>query len=318
MTTAANAVEGMALLREQTFDLVAIDHHMPERTGREMLGDIIMMEDHPPVVFVTGNDDTSVAVEAMRAGASDFVVKTVGESFFDLLAGRFRQAFERNRLEREKRQVEQDLRTANERLELLVREVHHRVANSLQMVSSFVAMQAAQTHDDAAKDALKATQSRIQAIAKVHHGLYTRDDLTTIDLDGYLATLVGALRETFGKGDCPIDIQFVSEPVEVSPDAAVSVGVIVNELVSNACKYAFAEHAGGGTITIALAIAQTGYTLSVIDDGRGFDPAAPAAGSGLGMRIVKAVTQSLGGELDPLSSERGAAFRLTVPHRRTF
>lgn len=315
VTTAGDATEGMALLRSGQFDLVAVDHLMPGRTGREMLDDIVALPDHPPVVFVTGNDDTSIAVEAMQAGASDFVVKTVGESFFDLLAGRFRQAFARGQLERDKRQAEQELRAANERLELLAREVHHRVANSLQMVSSFVSMQAGQTEDAAAREALQATQSRIQAISKVHHRLYTRDDLTTIDLDDYLGTLVNALRDSLAQGDCDVGFELQAEPIEVSPDEAVSVGVIVNELVSNACKYAFGT-GGTGTIRIELAADGPGYALTVSDDGKGFDGAAPAVGSGLGMRIVKAVAQSLGGAIEAVPRERGSAFRLAVAKRR--
>lgn len=315
VTVAENAEEGLALLRSHPFDLVAIDHHMPGKSGREMLDDIVAAEDHPPVVFVTGNDDTAVAVEAMQAGASDFVVKTVGESFFDLLAGRFRQAFSRNRLEREKRAAEAELRAANERLEMLVREVHHRVSNSLQMVLSFVSMQAGQTADPSARDALQATQNRIQAISKVHHRLYTRDDLTTIDLDDYLGTLVEELRASMDKGDRPVALDLRADPVLVSPDEAVSIGVIVNELVSNAAKYAFAD-GDGGSITIELAGQEGGYTLSVTDDGTGFDSAAPATGTGMGMRIVNAVTRSLDSQLESLAPAKGSAFRLAVKRGR--
>ena len=311
ITVAADAEEGLTRLRSESFDLVAIDHHMPGRTGREMLDDIVAMEDHPAVVFVTGNDDTAVAVEAMQAGASDFVVKTVGESFFDLLAGRFRQAFTRNQLEREKRAAEAELRAANERLEMLVREVHHRVSNSLQMVLSFVSMQAGQTADPSAREALQATQNRIQAISKVHHRLYTRDDLTTIDLDDYLGTLVDELRASMEERDRPVTLDLRADPILVSPDEAVSIGVIVNELVSNAAKYAFADGMGG-SITIELAGQEGGYTLSVVDDGTGFDAAAPAAGTGMGMRIVNAVTRSLDSQLETLAQPKGSAFRLAV------
>ena len=309
--TAGDAEEGLALLRSQDFDLVAIDHHMPGRSGREMLDDILAIANHPPVVFVTGTDDTQIAVDAMQSGASDFVVKTVGESFFDLLAGRFRQAFIRSQLEREKRQAESDLRAANERLEMLMREVHHRVSNSLQMVLSFVSMQAGQTADPAARDALQATQNRIQAISKVHHRLYTRDDITTIDLDEYLATLVDELRGNVGRRERPVTLSLHADPIEVSPDEAVSIGVIVNELVSNAAKYAFTEGTAG-SISIELARQDGGYTLSVIDDGRGYDAAAPASGTGMGMRIVKAVTRSLDTQLETLPAPRGTAFRLAV------
>ncbi len=315
VTTAASAEEGLALLTAGDFDLVAVDNHMPGRTGREMLDDIVALPDHPPVVFVTGNDDTQVAVEAIHAGASDFVVKTVGESFFDLLAGRFRQAFTRSRLEREKRAAEADLRAANERLEMLMREVHHRVSNSLQMVLSFVSMQAAQTADPAAREALEATQNRIQAISKVHHRLYTRDDLTTIDLDDYLETLVGELRLSLEKSQRSVTLELRADPIEVSPDEAVSIGVIVNELVSNAAKYAFAE-GGGGSITIELTRQDAGYTLCVRDDGVGYDHASAPRGSGMGMRIVSAVSRSLDSQLENIPAHRGTAFRLEVSRPR--
>lgn len=311
MTTAASADEGMALVGAEEFDLIAIDHHMPGRTGREMLGDIVARPDHPPVVFVTGNDDTRVAVEAMHAGASDFVVKTIGESFFDLLAGRFQQAFTRSGLEREKRAAEAELRAANKRLEVLMREVHHRVSNSLQMVMSFVSMQAGQTADPAAREALEATQSRIQAISKVHHRLYTRDDLTTIDLDDYLETLLGELRQSLTKGAGVIDLSLRADPIEVSPDEAVSVGVIVNELVSNAAKYAFNGRAAGN-IRIDLERQSRGYALTVTDDGKGYDGAVPPQGSGLGMKIVAAVTRSLGSNLEYLPTDKGTSVRFAV------
>ena len=312
--TAADADEGMEMLRTREYDLVAIDHHMPGRSGREMLDDIVAMPDHPPVVFVTGNDDTQVAVEAIHAGASDFVVKTIGESFFDLLAGRFRQAFTRSRLEREKRQIEGDLRAANERLEMLVREVHHRVSNSLQMVLSFVSMQAGQTADPAARDALEATQNRIQAISKVHHRLYTREDLTTIDLDDYLETLVNELRASLGKRQRAVTLALQAEPVEVTPDEAVSIGVIVNELVSNAVKYAFAD-GSKGTVQIKLEPIGGGYRVCVVDDGVGFDGAEAPQGSGMGMRIVTAVARSLDTKLENIPVDRGTSYCLPVTRK---
>ena len=302
----------MERLRNEHFDVVAIDHYMPGKTGREMLDEIVALPDHPAVVFVTGNDDTGIAVDAIHAGAADFVVKTVGESFFDLLAGRFRQAWSRSRLEREKREAEAELREANERLELLLREVHHRVANSLQMVLSFVSMQANQTDDAGTREVLAATQNRIRAISKVHHKLYTRDDITTIDLDEYLDMLVEELRQSLAEGPAAIEVKLATEPVEVSPDTAVSVGVIVNELVSNAAKYAFAD-GGSGTIAIALARAgDAGYAITVSDDGAGMGQSAKPSGSGLGMKIVDAMTRGLGAELEQIPCDKGTSQRLTV------
>ncbi|GMM94332.1 response regulator [Qipengyuania sp. MTN3-11] len=289
---------------------------MPGKNGREMLDEIVSRADHPPVVFVTGNDDTAVAVEAIHAGASDFVVKTVGESFFDLLAGRFRQALARNALELEKRRMELDLRAANERLEMLIREVHHRVSNSLQMVLSFVGMQANQTEVAEARDILASTQNRIKAISKVHQNLYTRGDIQTMDLDEYLASLIAELRGSISEGSTAIAMTFAADPVEVSPDEAVSIGVVVNELVTNAAKYAFADRTEG---TIAVSLTDEGegsYTVTVADDGAGMGDAPEPQGTGLGMRIVAAISRSLDSELDRVPCENGTAQRLRVRKRQ--
>ena len=246
--------------------MVAIDHHMPGKNGREMLDEIVAIEGHPPVVFVTGNDDTSIAVEAIHAGALDFVVKTVGDSFFDLLDGRIRQALTRADLEAGKRRAEADLRAANKLLELQVREVHHRVSNSLQMVMSFVGMQASRSDDPAVRSALENTQKRIAAISKVHQRLYTREDLTTIDLDTYLEHLAVELQQGLHDPDS-IRVTIASEPIVVGTDVAVSVGIIVNELVSNAAKYAFPA-GESGTIEIALCKSgDSGFAVRVSDDG---------------------------------------------------
>lgn len=316
METAESADDGLARLREEHFDLVAIDHHMPGKTGRQMLDEIVALPDHPAVVFVTGNDDTAIAVEAIHAGASDFVVKTVGEGFFDLLAERFRQAWSRTRLEREKREAEAQLRSANERLELLLREVHHRVSNSLQIVLSFVSIQANQADSEEAKDVLAATQNRIRAISKVHQNLYTRDDISTIDLDEYLDTLVCELRASLAEGPSAIELNLSAEHVEVSPDEAVSVGVVVNELVSNAAKYAFPE-GGAGAISVDLSRdGDDGYAITVGDDGAGMGKSAKPSGSGLGMRIIDAMTRGLGATLEQVPCDTGTCQRISVNSKR--
>ncbi len=310
---ADSADAGLARLRGERFDLVAIDHSMPGKSGLEMLGEIVAMVDHPPVVFVTGNDDTAIAVKAIHAGALDFVVKTVGDTFFDVLDGRFRQALSRAKLEGDKHAAEDELRVANERLELLVREVHHRVSNSLQMVLSFVAMQAKQSGTPEVREALDDIQNRIKAISKVHQRLYTRGDLTTIDLDAYLANLVDDLRESL-PGAVTIDL--VAEPVVVSPDTAVSIGVIVNELVSNAAKYAFRPDQGGKIVITLEAEDGGGFALTVEDDGNGIEKGREPLGTGLGTRIVDAIARSLGTKIRVLDRAPGTALRVTIRRPR--
>ncbi|QNM84125.1 response regulator [Sphingomonas sabuli] len=312
VTTAASADEGTRLLEAGQFDLVAVDNHMPGKSGREMLAEIVAREDHPPVVFVTGNDDTSTAVEAIHGGALDFVVKTVGESFFDLLAGRFRQALTRDKLERDKRSAEAQLRVANEHLEMMVREVHHRVSNSLQMVLGFVAMQANQTGDAEVRGALDDIQNRIRAISNVHQRLYTGSDLATVDLHDYLRNLAGDLRDSLPQLKERVRLDVSGESIEVPTDVAISVGVIVNELVSNATKYAFAPDQGG-TITVTLErVGEDSAALTVADDGVGLGNAQAPAGTGLGTRIVGAMARGLKSKVETLPTDSGTAQRLVI------
>lgn len=310
--TAPDAEAALSLLKAEAFDLVAIDHHMPGRSGRELLDDIVAMPGCPPVVFVTGNDDTSIAVDALQAGALDFVVKTVGDSFFDTLDGRFRQALSRAALERDKRAAQDELEKANARLEMLIREVHHRVSNSLQLVLSFVAMQANQTDGPEVRAALDDIQNRIKAISEVHQRLYTREDLTTIDLDEYLKNLVANVRASMAHRDSRLSIELVAEPVEVTPDTAVSVGVMVNELVANAAKYAF-QPGAEGRIEVSLApMPGGGFLIAVSDDGAGMADGHGPLGTGLGTRIVKAMARGLGSEAVHKAQERGTRIEIAV------
>lgn len=302
----------MRLLQSEEFDLVAVDNHMPGKSGRQMLDEIVAMDGHPPVVFVTGNDDTATAVEAIHAGALDFVIKTVGDSFFDLLAGRFRQALTRDRLERDKRKAEARLRTANEHLELMVREVHHRVSNSLQMVLSFVAMQANQSDDDGVRKALEDIQNRIRAISNVHQRLYARGDLASVDLLEYLRNLADDLREGLPDLSDRIRLEVVGAPIEVPTDVAISVGVIVNELVSNATKYAFAADEDGHIAVKLERVGDEAFALTVEDDGAGIDNAQAPSGTGLGTRIVAAMARGLNSKVELLASESGTAHRMLV------
>jgi len=139
--TAASGPEGVARVREEAFDLVAVDHYMPGQDGLATLADLKALPACPPVVYVTGSDEGKVAVAALKSGAMDYIVKSADEDFVDLLASTFAQVLEQEALRRARDAAEASLRATNQRLETLLREVNHRVANNLQMVMSFVGMQ---------------------------------------------------------------------------------------------------------------------------------------------------------------------------------
>lgn len=312
VVTAESGETGLTKALAEPFDLIALDHYMPGQDGFATLGAMLAeLPSPPPIVYVTGSDESRVAVAALKAGAADYVVKIVGDDFFDLLDTTFIQAIEKVALRRRHDEQEAALEASNHRLEALLREVNHRVANSLQLVSAFVQMQASALDDQVAKAALKDTQRRIEAIIQVHRKLYTADDVETVDMQGYLEALVQELEDTFSTPAAPRRLTLNVDPVQLDTDRAVSVGVIVNELISNACKYAYAD-TEPGEVKIALRQQTGGLVLTVEDHGRGMQAAPNPKGTGLGGRLIAAMARSLGSQVVYDPAAQGVRATLTV------
>jgi two-component sensor histidine kinase len=312
--TAQSGPAGVALAFETPFDLIAVDHYMPGQDGLATLEQLLALPVPPPIVYVTGSEESRIAVAALKAGAADYVVKSIGEDFFSLLDNALVHALASRRLNAAKEAVEADLRDSNARLETLLKEVNHRVANSLQLVSALVHMQSSSLDDPAAKSALQDTQRRIEAIAQVHRRLYTGDMVDRVAMDDYLAALAAELEETWSTRESPRPIRLASEPIELTTDRAISLGVIVNELVSNACKYAYPRGAPG-EVRIALGRdGAAGFRLVVEDDGCGIVQGAAPSGTGLGTRVVAAMAKSLQAKLsyDPAHGGVRAVLRFAA------
>lgn len=303
---------GLAEAAKGGFDLIAVDHYMPGMDGLATLNALRKMPGCPPVVYVTGSEESAVAVAALKAGAADYVVKSVGGDFVDLLEQAFSQALSTASLKRDKEQAEADLVAANERLEALLREVNHRVANSLQLVTTMVAMQARLLTDKVAKAALGDTERRIQAIAQVHRKLYTSGDVESVAMDEYLAALVDELQATWSTPVAPRTISLEAEALRLHTDKAVSLGVIVTELVTNACKYAYPENQAG-EVRIRFAKAAAGrFQLEVEDDGCGLKDDGPK-GTGLGAKLISAMAHSLSSAIDYDRGHAGCRAVLVAP-----
>jgi two-component sensor histidine kinase len=294
---ATGGKQGVAMATDTAYDLIAVDHYMPGQDGLTTLQQLRRLPAPPPVIYVTGSEESRVAVAALKAGAIDYVVKTVGEEFFDLLARAIEQGIIRVRLHAEKMRTEQQLRDSNERLQAMLHEVNHRVANSLQLVSAMVHMQARSVEAEGARAALADTQRRIAAIAQVHRRLYTGESVNKVDMAEYLGALLADLEETWSTAEAPRTLTLFAEPLALGTDKAVSVGVIVNELVSNACKYAYGP-AATGEVRVELRADGDNFLLRVEDDGCGMPADGIVKGTGLGSKLVNAMAATLKAAID--------------------
>ncbi|SMF92076.1 Two-component sensor histidine kinase, contains HisKA and HATPase domains [Azospirillum oryzae] len=308
---AKDGQEGLERLERGGITVVGLDHEMPGATGLDILPTLLARENAPPVVYVTGAGDTRVAVAALKAGADDYVPKEAGDGFFDLLAAAIEHALEKACLRRERERAEQEVRAARDRAELLLREVNHRVANSLALVAALVRMQRTGLSDSTARTALEETQARITAIAGIHRSLYTSDDVVSVRFDTYLETLLAEMHTAMALRR-PDSFIVVADPVSVPTDKAVSLAVIVTELVTNACKYAYPD-GRSGSIRVRAMTADGQLSVSVEDDGVGFSENHTPQGTGLGTRIVQAMASSLGALLHHDRQHPGTRVTLKMP-----
>lgn len=302
---ATSGEDGLKLLADGGFNVVALDHHMPGMNGLDTLPRIRELPNAPPIIYVTGSEDSRVAVAALKAGAIDYVWKDVQGHFRELLAQAVVTALEKEKLRRDKEAADREVIEARDRAELLLREVNHRVSNSLAIVAALTNLQRSTVTDESALRALSEMQARIMAIAGVHRRLYTSHDVQSVDVQSYLSGLVEELRASMLAWGSDHDISLVADQISLPTDLAVSLGIIVTELVTNAYKYAYA---GGhrGDIRVAMLRQGDEVCLSVEDDGVGL-PASPtgSVGTGLGTRVIKSMSIRFGTELSYEPIERG-------------
>jgi two-component sensor histidine kinase len=310
---AANAEEALAQIAAGEVDVIALDHYLAAGTGLDFLARLSKAENAPAVVYVTGSSEMNVAVAALKAGAADFVPKTVGDDFLILLSSALEQAVEKSRLRAQKAAAEREVRMARDRAEVLLAEVNHRVANSLSIVASMVSLQAKAVTNQVAKDALAETQARIYAVSSVHKRLYTSgEDVRFVALDEYLPGLLAHLETSMRDEGHGASLRHAIEPLKLRTDASISLGIVVTEWVTNAFKYAYPDRPG--EVRVRLQQLPEGLVeLAVEDDGVGRNGDGSAKGTGLGTRIVKAIAVSMEAEMQYLDRQPGTVARLTFP-----
>ena len=315
---AASGQAGLDRLTQGGIDVVALDQYMPGLDGIETLEQILKIPDAPPVVFVTASQDLAIAVTALKAGAADYLVKDVQGEFIPLLQVAVDGALRQAQIRKARDEAEAEVHASRDRFaalaaerEVLLREVNHRVGNSLQIIASLLHLQANSASRDDVKAALTNAMGRVAAVAQVHRRLYTSHDLKSVLLNQYLEALLEDLRRS-AESNRMSRLTLKAEAIEIDPDRAVAIGIIVNELVMNAVKYAYPD--GAGPIHVELKLRGDDILLSIADDGVGLDDNADPRGTGMGQRIVTAMAAKLEATVERDPGHSGT--RIVVQFRR--
>ena len=213
----------------------------------------------------------------------------------------------------EQQQYQRKLQAALDRHQVLLKEVNHRVKNSLQVVSAMLQLQANAADDQALGEQLNEAASRVNAVGRAYERLAYNADYENIDLIAYLREIVGDLGPTVA----PCEIEFdAPEAIQFAADRAILVGLIINELVSNAGKHAYPPDRPSGTIWVRVLLQSDKQTtlISVRDEGIGLPAGYDSTTSRrLGTRLVNALSIQLGGELTLPTSPLGTNFTLLIP-----
>lgn len=206
----------------------------------------------------------------------------------------------------------QQKRKADNEKELLLKEIHHRVKNNLQVISSMLNMQSMYIKDAKIKEAIGESQGRVKSMALIHQMLYQNENLGAIDMQAYIKKLADTVSDSFIKLSNKINLYFQINKEFLNIDKAIPIGLIINELLTNAYKYAFRKYKTG-EITISFTKKDNvKYLLIVRDNGCGMDKKHLEGNSNsLGMSIVKLLTRQLKGKIY-LNNDGGTEFNIEI------
>lgn len=246
-----------------------------------------------------------------------YVVAIITARTSDLLRkSRERLQLQKKQLEREieaRKESEAQLQLLVDEKQMLVKEVHHRVKNNLQVISSLLKLQAASMPDAATKTALLASQGRVSSMSLVHEMFYQSGDLKHLDLEPFLKNLTGFLRSAYDLEGGNVEVRTHTMSILVTLDTAIQVGLVVNELVTNSLKHAFPARETPGILEISLSAESDSAELVVADNGCGLQEGLDWTKTDtLGLQLVQNLAGQLRGTIS-LDTTNGTAFRLHFP-----
>jgi two-component sensor histidine kinase len=324
---AQNANQALEAILAHDIAAVVLDVEMPEMSGLELARIVKGRKktQHIPILFLTAQfrEDQDI-LEGYGAGAVDYLTKPVNAQILTSKVAIFADLFRKTQalaaanraLEievTERKQAEERMAAALRDKETLLKEVHHRVKNNLQVISSLLDLQARQTQDAGVRGVLAESQGRVRVMALIHQLLYERRDFSRVDLGQYLERLTQIVRNAY-----PVDPQRIAlklEVAEVSLDLerAMPCALLVNELVTNAFKYAFPGDRKG-EIGLCLKPRREGQAvLTIRDDGVGLPVGVDITeASSLGLQLVRLFVDQMHGSLR-VGPGPGASFELRFP-----
>jgi two-component sensor histidine kinase len=308
--TAQSGKQGIEFAKKELPDVILLDTHMPDMNGYNVCRLLKVHEDteHIPIIMFTGiKTDSRGRVRALESGADAFLSKPVDH--VEMVA----QVNTTLRMKKAEDQVRKDKEALKEK-DLLLKEIHHRVKNNLAMVSSLLNIQSSYIKNKKARTALAESRTCINSIAVLHEKLYRSSDMVNIDFHDYIQDLTTSLIMSYSIPQDRIEIIIDIHDIYLCADAAIPLGLIITELVTNSLKY------GGQNdeklfITIRMKREDNHFHLTFGDNGPGIDENLDWRNTEtLGIRLVILLTEQLAGTIH-LDRKNGTTFHITFSNK---
>ena len=317
-----NALEMQAALARQPWDIIIADYRLPEFDAPSALSLLHQSGRDIPFIVVSGALGEELAVAMMRAGAQDYLLKgnlarlapAVEREIRDARTRRGREQAERALNESEERFTVQgaafDRQTELlQQRETLLREIHHRVKNNMQVMSSLLSLQSRVASNPETSRMLEENQNRIQSMALLHELLYQSEDLAVVDFSKYIRRMAEHLFRSYGVESRQIRLHSQLDPMGLELDDALPCGLLISEVISNCLKHGFPQ-GREGEVRISLCRQPTTVALLLADNGVGLpDNLDWTTSRSLGLRLVRALAQQLRADLN-IRSHGGTEVKL--------
>jgi len=325
-----NAPQMRTALAKQSWDLIVADYRLPQFDAKSALSLLHETGHDIPFIVVSGALGEELAVSMMKAGAQDYLLKrnlarlapAVEREIGDVRARRGRDVAERALNESEERFTAQGATlerqtTLLHQRETMLREIHHRVKNNMQVMSSLLSLQSRVASNPAISRMLEENQNRIQSMALLHEILYQSDDLAVVDFSKYLRRMVDHLFRSYGVDNRQIRLHTELDAVGLELDDALPSGLLISEVVSNSLKHGFPEGRKGEVRIVLRRQSANMVSLLVSDNGVGLPQHLNWTKSrSLGLRLVRVLAQQLRANLNIRSQGGGTEVKLVFTARR--
>jgi len=287
-------------------DIILADYSLPQFDGMAALELVKKMDPDIPFIIVTGSINEEVAVDCIKAGAWDYVLK----DHLSRLHLAVKNAIKRKKDLDRKSEGEEKIKESLKEKEVMLREIHHRVKNNMQIIISLLRLQAREAKSDEASEMFRKSQSRIMTMALIHEKLYRSENLSEIEFGSYIKILIDHLLSSYAVNPNKFHLETDIKNIFLDINRAIPCGLIINELVTNSITHAFPEDKEG-SIKVAMSRTEDDhYMLTVNDDGVGFPEGINIRDArSLGLQLVNDLVLQLHGSIE-IERKKGTKYTI--------